>query len=113
MSGSKLLGKPTVGTTGGVVSILPLPIVAQVEVFPDGSVVVKVTGQSVGIGLGVILNVPLQVTVPVPITAPLALYIVTSLPGSPVPVNGLKFVGRVVTGTTGGVVSTIFTVLVI
>ena len=73
MSGSKLLGKSTVGTTGSVVSILPVPIIAQVEVFPDGSVVVNVIGQSVGIGLGVILNVPLHVTVPVPITTPVEL----------------------------------------
>ena len=100
-------------TLGTIKSILPVGILDPVEVFPAGSVVVILIGPSLGIGLGVILNVPLPLTVPVPIIAPLALYIVTSLPGSPVPVTGEKFVGRVITGTTGSVRSILLVEIVV
>ena len=68
VSGEKFVGRITVGATGIVRSIFPVLIV-PVLVFPAKSVVVKVTGPVVGIGLGTILNVPLPLTVPVPITA--------------------------------------------
>lgn len=55
------------------VEILAVGIVAPVLVFPALSVVVIVIGPDVGIGFGVILNVPLQVTVPVPMIAPVEL----------------------------------------
>jgi len=104
VSGLKFVGRFNVGSDGAVVSISPV-VTVPVEVFPAVSVVVIITGHVVGIGLGVILKVPLPLTVQVPITAHVLLYIVTVVHTSHVPVRGLKFVGVVNVGTVGGVLS--------
>jgi hypothetical protein len=73
VTGKKFVGRVTAGPTGISRSILPLGILVPVFVFPEISVSVIIIGHTLGIGLGMILNVPLPVTVPVPIIAPVEL----------------------------------------
>jgi hypothetical protein len=67
--GEKFVGRVKSELTGAITSISPHERVPPVLVFPEGSVVVIVTGPQLGIGLGVILKVPLPLTVHVPIMA--------------------------------------------
>ena len=93
----------TLGVLGACESTdqtVPVPLI-----FPTESVEVILTGPVVGIGFGTMLKLHDPFTIHVPTTTHPLFVIVIILPTSPVPVIGLKFVGRLIVGIAGGVLS--------